>query len=251
MKTTIFFLLISLNLTSQTFSLKKTWIDEENNGLVISDSSLWIQGINFTNEYGYIYKNDTLIFIEYLFTNPKKYPRIENKYKIVLLNNDSLILAYPRKFLGEYTKEIDTLVYIDSTKVISKLDSFKLLQFQGTYPSSLKVRTTLEIDNLGNVHCIEKGDSTNVKWLKLNVLDIHRLHYLFKRARLENLNEKNIGISIDGRATYLNLFGTNYSYKKKLSSLPYLDWNLFDFIRNIRKAIKKYGELHNDYEFKN
>jgi hypothetical protein len=123
-------LIVSLNsFGQQIHSIKKTWIDKNNRALIIQDKNLLWEKDMWLTEYDYRISYDTLFMIEYRYTSPKEHPT-ERPFHILKLMNDSLVLEYNKLWLGEVTKEKDTLIYIDSALIYNNNVEFKKYYFQ-------------------------------------------------------------------------------------------------------------------------
>jgi hypothetical protein len=229
--------------------LKKTWINSKNYALIIRDSNLWMEGSQFSYDYDYIIQNDTIVCIDYLFTDINKYPKINNKYKIIKLNKDTLVLSRPRKESGELTSNIDTLYFVDSTKLKSNVKKFNKLLIQSSYLSSLTTRFKLEIDSSGKVVYWDKNFPKDYLSLQIDKLDIQRLNYYILNIRIENFTKNTIGQMIDQSCKYLTIDDGKNTYKCKFKNFPYITLELFEFIKNIVKATKTSVINLDKYEF--
>lgn len=244
----IILVFLSFDSTCQKITLLKTWINENNEALIITDSCLYYQDYNRLSKYDYKTVKDTLFMIEYRYSHTKEFPRFED-YRIIKLNVDTLILEYNKKWMGERTKEIKRILFIDSVKIKSKIENLSKFLVQKTYFDGTTVRTKLEIDSIGNVYFWDKNDSLKIYYLKLSKNSLDTFKNCLYVARIENNDSVRLGGSID-KANYIFTLSYNkWKIRKSLNRIPYLNWELSNILYFITKKIKNEGLIINNYNF--
>ncbi len=250
-KKTIPFLILlffSFDSKCQKITLLKAWINEKNEALIIRDSCLYYQEHFGLKKYDYKIEKDTLFMIEYRYTDTKEFPSLED-YRIIKLNFDTLILEYNEKWMGERTNETKRILFIDSVKVKSKIENFNKFLLQNTYLSGTTVRTKLEIDSVGNVYFWDRNDSSNTYFLKLSKSSLDTFKNCLNIARIENNDSVDLGRIIHKPNFIFTISSNKRTIRKSLSNLPYLNWELSNYLHSITKRIKKDGLRISKYDF--
>ena len=240
--------IISFNAKSQKITLLKTWINEKNEALIIDDSCLYYQKYFGLTKYDYKIEKDTLFMIEYRNTDTKEFPSFED-YRIVKLNSDTLLLEYNKKWMGVRTNEIKRILFIDSIKARSKIENYNKFLFQKTYLSGTTIRTKLEIDNMGDVYFWDRNDSSNIYFLELSKSSLDSFKNWLNIARIENNDSVKLVRILDNPNYIFTITSNKWTIRKSVSNLPYLNWELSNYLYCLTKRIKKDGLIITKYEF--
>jgi hypothetical protein len=241
MKTICFILLLLLGREGlcQTPELRRTWVNEKNETLLIADSSLftdlWYEGLI---ERDYRRSNDTLYWIEYQWADSKQFPS-ETPYKILQLTADSLMLVYDKKYLGLLTGEKDTLTFVDSVKIQSYIPYFDTFLFQETHLSSLNVRKKLQIHRSGEVLFWDDLREPAFYQMTLPKVELDSLLKLIHSSRVENFYASGPFPAMHASTYFFTLASEKDILRTTMQKVPYFNWPLFEYLHSIMQTVVK------------
>ena len=237
----LYYFLITLNLSYAQSTIYKVWIGENLEYLKLTQEKAKFDYGHDLYDFEVKYKDSTLTLIDtYQQAGKIGWQHDKYKYNILKLSNDTLIISPQNDIAKGLLDNKDIFIFSDSSLLIKKEFIFQKIFFSsgpcyGTCPM-----IKIEIDSTGLVHFLGEyytGDYIGLYKGQLNTEQLNRLIEILKLSEIDRFPTKS-GLPFDAPLYNFKFYYNNKFKEFEGGYIPYFDRTLLDYMLEIYDKIK-------------